>query len=304
MDDDAIIAAAKAGDEDAWQLLYQRYQPRMHGFVRSLGIENADDICQDAWINLVRFLPRFEQRNGAPFWTWLAILVKRIAWKSIQRERYVQIVYDEMAVAHDDSEQTALGRVFAMQLLARLPDARDREVLTLRVWHDLTFAEIGRRLQIEKVAARDYYNRALCDLRDILQGLAPPSSHIHHAPGLSAELQAECIRRYTSGELSVKALAQLYGVSPITMNAYVRNTKRIQCARCGAADVRPARANSPICAPCLSSLNAADQRWCSKGAHAVGAGAWRVCGVCAPCSRLVYQQRKSTGYYERGARDR
>ena len=299
--DESLIRAAQQGCPDAWQRLFERYQPRMHGFVRAMGAENADDICQEAWVNLVRYLDRFESRDGAPFWTWLAVIVKRIVWRSIQRERYIQIVYDVPLVEREDLEQTALGRVFAMQLLSRLPDARDRAVLELRVWHDLTFAEIGQRLGIEKNAARDYYERALLDLRTILNGIAPPETHIHHAPGLSAAQQAECVRRYSGGELSVKALADLYGVSPITMQGYVSNTKLIECARCGATAVRPARANSPTCASCLADLDAAHERWCAKGTHAVPIAEWRKGGACAACMRDIYQQRKATGYYDRAA---
>jgi DNA-directed RNA polymerase specialized sigma24 family protein len=37
----------------------------------------------------------------------------------------------------------------------------DREVLVLRMWQDLPFVEIGRRLELESGAARMRYYRAL-----------------------------------------------------------------------------------------------------------------------------------------------
>jgi RNA polymerase sigma factor (sigma-70 family) len=298
MDDESLIRAAQQGCEDAWRQLYQRYQPRIHGLARALGTDEADEVCGATWYSLVRYLDRYECRDNAPFWPWLAVVVKRIMIRMAQRSR-LQVVYDVPMIERENIEQTALGRVFAMQLLARLPEPTDRLILEWRVWHDLTFVEIGQRLGIHKTLARDYYNRALADLRDILNGIAPPDSHIHHARGLSAELQAECVRRYTSGELSVKALAQLYGVSPITMNSYVRNTKTITCARCGAEGVRPGAVNRRTCGPCLAALNAAGQRWCSEGAHAVADSVKR--GPCSTCQRQIYLRRKAEGYYDRTA---
>lgn len=298
MDDDTLIRAAQQGCADAWQQLYHRYQPRIHGLARAVGTEDAEDVCQDTWLSLTRYLGQFEPRDGAPFWPWLAVVVKRNMIRRAQRDR-IQVVYDAPIAACDDVDQTAIGRVFAVQLIAQLPDARDRDVLTLRVWHDLTFVEIAQRLGIDKTSAREYYERSLRDLRAILEGIAPPDRHIHHAPGLSASAQAECIRRYTSGELSVTALASLYGVSPITMSKYIRGTKTITCARCGAAGVRPGAANRRTCGPCLQSLNAIGERWCAEGQHAVADGRMR--GPCAACSRSLYEQRKAAGYYARAS---
>jgi RNA polymerase sigma factor (sigma-70 family) len=297
MNDATLIHAAQQGCPDAWEQLFLRYQPRIHGLARAIGTDDADGVCGATWCHLVRYLDRYECRDdGVPFWAWLAVVVKRIMIRMAQRSR-LQVVYDVPMVERENLEQTALGRVFAMQLLARLPEPIDRQVLEWRVWHDLTFVEIGQRLGIHKTLARDYYNRALADLRAILNDIAPPEKHIHHAPSLSKERQAECIRRYTSGELTVKQLAALYGVSPITMNSYVRNTKTITCARCGAADVRPGAPNRRTCGPCLAELDAAGERWCAEGQHAVVDGRSR--GPCSACAKIIYQRRKATGYYDR-----
>jgi RNA polymerase sigma-70 factor, ECF subfamily len=293
MDDHDLIRAAQAGDEDAWQLLYKRYQRRIYSFACRLGAESAEDICQRVWEALARHLWQYECRDGAPFWTWLSVVIRHIHIRAVQREQRIQIVYDVPPIEHEDVEQTAIGRVFAMQLLARLPDAKDRTVLTLRVWQDLTFEEIAVRLGVSEAAVRLYYERGLQDLRNILNGIVPPPKHIRHAPSLTVERQAEARRRYAAGEASVKQLAEQYGVSPITMGAYVRGLKTITCDRCGAADVRPAKPNSFTCGPCLKTLQSAGERWCSYGKHAVPDGPPSAHGACAVCEKIRYQLRKA-----------
>lgn len=292
MDDHMLIRAAQQGCPDAWAALFQRYQPRIHGLARTLGTDAAEDVCQETWVNLVKYLYRYEVRDDTPFWPWLAVIVRHIVARQARHNR-IQVVYDVTMIDRESAtEETAIGRVFARQLVGMLPDSRDREIVTLRHWHDLTFLEIGARVGIEKSTARDYYFRAINELRDVLRGLAPPKSHQHRVASLSPALQEEARRRYASGEMGVKNLAAVYGVSAVTMGQYVRGLKTITCARCGATDVRPARPNSFTCQPCFDALEAASERWCSRGCHAVPAGPPSASGPCAACLKRAYQARR------------
>ncbi len=59
------------GDEDAWRALHRDYQPQAARFLRRLGVPaaEADDLCQEVFIQVFRYLKRFEGR--ADFRTWL-----------------------------------------------------------------------------------------------------------------------------------------------------------------------------------------------------------------------------------------
>jgi RNA polymerase sigma-70 factor (ECF subfamily) len=60
-----------AGDGRAWQELHRAYRPAAQAFLRRLGVgaREADDACQEVFLQIFRYLGQFERR--ADFRTWL-----------------------------------------------------------------------------------------------------------------------------------------------------------------------------------------------------------------------------------------
>ncbi len=72
MDSDSeLVRRVQKGDKHAFDLLYSRYQHKIHGlvgrFVRNQ--EEVEDVVQEAFIKAYRALPRF--RGDSAFYTWL-----------------------------------------------------------------------------------------------------------------------------------------------------------------------------------------------------------------------------------------
>ena len=59
------------GEQPAWRALHAQYYPVAHAFLRRLGVRPAEleDACQEVFVQVFRYLARFEQR--AEFKTWL-----------------------------------------------------------------------------------------------------------------------------------------------------------------------------------------------------------------------------------------
>lgn len=70
--------------------------------------------------------------------------------------------------AEDDADRS-LGTQWAVDLLARLPDAQ-REVLLLRVLGDLTVEQVARTLSTSPGAVKQLQRRGLIALRSMLEG--------------------------------------------------------------------------------------------------------------------------------------
>jgi len=67
----ALVAAAKAGDQGAFDALVQRYRKRIFALALHIAgsASDADDITQDVFLNAYRALPDFEGRSQ--FFTWV-----------------------------------------------------------------------------------------------------------------------------------------------------------------------------------------------------------------------------------------
>jgi len=84
--DAAIVAALRAGDEQAFADLVDRYGPAMlrlaRGFVRTQAV--AEDVVQEAWLGVLKGLDRFEERSSLK--TWIFRIVSNVAKTRGERE--------------------------------------------------------------------------------------------------------------------------------------------------------------------------------------------------------------------------
>lgn len=85
-DADLLVAAARAGDQRAFNALVRRFRPRIFALALHLtgSASDADDITQDAFVQAFRNMATFEGRSH--FFTWLyRITVNRAL--NVQRQR-------------------------------------------------------------------------------------------------------------------------------------------------------------------------------------------------------------------------
>ena len=155
-------------DED-WKTCFAQLGPALLLFARRWTNCRADaeDIVQEAFVRFWRRQHSIENR---------ALLYATVRSTALDRLRSDQRRARREAMAADDSEETYDPPFLAMdegqQLLAaaveRLPNEQ-REVLVLKIWNDLTFAEIGNVLEISQNTAASRYRYALGTLRKTLQ---------------------------------------------------------------------------------------------------------------------------------------
>jgi RNA polymerase sigma-70 factor (ECF subfamily) len=86
VDESALLAALRAGDERAFVELVEAYTPGMRRlaltFVRTPAL--ADDVVQEAWLGVLRGLDRFEGRSSLR--TWIYRIVANVARTRAVRE--------------------------------------------------------------------------------------------------------------------------------------------------------------------------------------------------------------------------
>lgn len=86
-DDDALVAAAKAGDRGAVERLLRAHYDRVHAVCRRItgNDADADDAAQEALLSIVRGLERFDGRSS--FATWVYRIATNASLDELRRRR-------------------------------------------------------------------------------------------------------------------------------------------------------------------------------------------------------------------------
>jgi len=184
-DESALVAALRAGDEQAFMQLVEAYTPGMRRlaltFVRTPAL--ADDVVQEAWLGVLRGLDRFEGR--ASLRTWIYRIVANIARTravkearsapfssfgdepSVDPERFIDGHWakpPEPWRAVLDSEARAL----VDRAIAALPD-QQRQVIQLRDVEGWSAEEVRNVLELSETNQRVLLHRARSKVRAALE---------------------------------------------------------------------------------------------------------------------------------------
>jgi RNA polymerase sigma-70 factor (ECF subfamily) len=137
-DDPELVVRARAGDQEAYRLLYERHAPRVLALVwRITGDRHsADDALEDAFVRAFRSLEQFDLER--PFAPWIAEIARNAARGLLRRkddgpvktaggslDDAASTVEPLHVVAQREREEVLLAA------LVEMPE-RERQVLTLR----------------------------------------------------------------------------------------------------------------------------------------------------------------------------
>ena len=175
---DADLIAASLDDPGAFAALYERHAGDIHRYAaRRLGLTTADDITSATFVIALRGLARYDRRrpSARPWLYGIAANLIDKHWR--QEERALRALartgHDPVAEsweqgAADRMSAQAVNRELAMALV-RLTN-RDRQVLLLIAWADLTYEEVADALAIPVGTVRSRLNRARRHVREALAG--------------------------------------------------------------------------------------------------------------------------------------
>jgi RNA polymerase sigma-70 factor (ECF subfamily) len=181
--DDALVAAAGAGEEAAFEQLFERHRrqvARIAGRFFSQR-EQMEEIIQDSFTKAYFALGTYHGTHEASFRAWLTQIAVNTCYDHLRRarrrpEHTVEEFNDheahefagQLRAAGSDVESALVSRDLAVKLLARL-SAEDRLVLTLLDVEGFSVAEIAEMIQwsVSKVKVRAH--RARAHLRRVVQ---------------------------------------------------------------------------------------------------------------------------------------
>ena len=178
---ETVLAAAQSDAAWAQGTLWRTFAPSVHGFLRSRGSREAEDLTSEVFMSVFDQLNTF--RGGeAEFRSFLfTVAYRRLADELRQRSRRgmtAEWTAESDPRLTESAEHTAeaqMGEAAAIALIDALP-VDQREVMTLRILGDLTIEQIAQITGKRAGAVKALQRRALDNLRKKVSDNPYPSS--------------------------------------------------------------------------------------------------------------------------------
>jgi RNA polymerase sigma-70 factor (ECF subfamily) len=176
MDDERLAERSGNGDGGAFAELYDRYAKRIYAYhyYRTFRREWAEDLTSQTFVKALEGLHGFRPARGA-FSAWLYGIARNCLVDQVRAlGRTVSLdaapadawdLPDGADVPGEIAERDAWERL-KPHLMALGPQAR--ELIILRVWDGLAFAQIARLTGRSEAACKMAYSRAIAALRDAM----------------------------------------------------------------------------------------------------------------------------------------
>ena len=147
---DRLIARCIDGDRSAWREMHRALQPAASAFLRQMGVgpEEIDDACQDVFVQLFRYLPRFERRSELKTWVYKICVgqAARLRRKHAVRRTIARLLGTQRAALGiaAGADWTGLEARREMEAALNKMTERQRLVFVLYELHGLPGDEIAR----------------------------------------------------------------------------------------------------------------------------------------------------------------
>ena len=165
------MVQVQAGSDDALASLMTRWRGPLYAFLSRRVGDAADDIFQETWIRVVRARDRFDPKRR--FSTWLFQISNNLCrdrWRRLSaRGRALEaFTHESLATRSNMAEPEVRERDVMRDRVLSLPE-RQREVLILRYYEDMSEAEIAETLGIPRGTVKSRLHTATKALRERLE---------------------------------------------------------------------------------------------------------------------------------------
>ncbi len=166
--DEFLMLEFQRGSREAFDEIFARHRDALHGFFRRRldSPSQADDLTQETFLAVLRGATRYQPR--ALVRTYLYAIAFNLL-HAARRKRQPAPLTEETASVEETGES-----LWVRQALSRL-EAEEREILMLREYEQLSYAEIAELLRVPVNTVRSRLFRARMALRSRLE---PEARHV------------------------------------------------------------------------------------------------------------------------------
>ncbi|MBN2011465.1 RNA polymerase sigma factor [candidate division KSB1 bacterium] len=179
--DHELMSAVKNGDVDKLGLLFERYKSKLYNFyVKQIPLsQTCEDLVQDVFFRMLKY--RHTYRGDSKFTTWMFRIARNVLMDHYRKHKHESDaeVIESKLIAADPNPEDLAQQDNEVRLLRkaiqRLP-AKNRQILILSRYHNLTYAEISDIMSIKIGTIKAIVFRTLRELAIIYKEL----EGVHH----------------------------------------------------------------------------------------------------------------------------
>jgi RNA polymerase sigma-70 factor (ECF subfamily) len=181
-----LFRRARRGSEEAVNEVFDRYGDRLHALVRlRLGANlrrhlDSRDIVQSTMLKAFQAFDRFEGSASRSLMAWLGRIAENEIrdqadyYRREKRRPDLDTSIDGKMGVLQAEVTSVVGRLYVKEQMARVEHAFEplapdhKEVILLRNFEEMSYAEIGERMGRTAEASRKLYSRAMASLALLL----------------------------------------------------------------------------------------------------------------------------------------
>jgi RNA polymerase sigma-70 factor, ECF subfamily len=167
--DEQLMLAFSKGSPNAFDELFERYKQPIYGFFRRRVTEStqAEELTQETFVALLSATARYEPR--ALFRTYLYAIGFKILRAHRRKAAFRATFFGQRNSAPDPAKRDATESGLWVRRAVEKLEVTDREILLLREFEQLSYAEIAALLQLPLNTVRSRLFRARAALRNLLE---------------------------------------------------------------------------------------------------------------------------------------
>ena len=175
--DEHLMLAFSKGSAESFNELFLRYKQPIYGFFRRRTADpsHAEELAQEAFLVLLRAASRYEPR--ALFRTYLYAIAFKILRAHRRKAAFRATFFGHPKSIPDPAKQDATESGLWVRRAVEKLDRIDHEILLLREFEQLSYAEISDLLRLPVNTVRSRLFRARTALRNLLEPSAATSAN-------------------------------------------------------------------------------------------------------------------------------
>jgi len=172
MNESSIIAEVQRGGVDEFGVLYDAYFDRIYNYIfyRTRDKATAEDLVSATFLKAVANIGRFEEGKGN-FSSWLYRIARNTLFDHYRSKKNASSIEDVQdflfSDEHIESETADRELIRTIKDLFGHLTADQREIVTMRIWDDLSYAEIATITGKTEASCKVAFSRAIAKLRGL-----------------------------------------------------------------------------------------------------------------------------------------